>query len=52
MDVCTSYYHHMQLFKPIYSMDPSETSFERFTEIFLKGQVSYGNYWAHLKVAE
>ena len=46
-DVCVSYFHHSKLMGPIYGL---EGSFDEYADLFLKGELGYGNYWNHLKV--
>ncbi len=44
-DVCVSYYHHMKF--PMYAFNGD---FDEYVKFFKKGQLSFGDYWHHLKV--
>ena len=47
-DACASFYHHEQLLMN-QGLDKA-VSFEQYTDVYMKGEVLYGNYWDNLKV--
>lgn len=48
-DACASFYHHEQLLMN-QGLDKA-VSFEQYTDVYMKGEVLYGNYWDNLKDA-
>ncbi len=46
-DVCVSYFHHTNTLHTSYLY---EGNFEQYMNLFIKGKLSYGSYWYHLKV--
>ena len=49
IDVGVSYYHHQKLVS-MYRLK-EDCSMEQFLELFMKGEVQYGDFWHHLKTA-